>query len=234
MPRPTRLEYPGALYHVTARGVQRGDIFFDDHDRQALLKYLARALEEGHAHAFAYCLMGNHYHVVLQTSLPNLSTLMQRINSGFCQAVNRRHERCGHLLEGRFKALVVDRHAYLLEVCRYVDLNPVRAGLVESPSQWRWSSYASHIGSAPVPTWLATAELHGALTGQPPETEMQRRAAQRGYAQWVAAGRGVRLWSEALRHGLYLGDEAFAERMKRAEPTAVVGAEAASRDRGQA
>ena len=135
MPRPDRLEYPGALYHVTARGVQQGDIFLDDQDRLALLKYLARALEEGQARALAYCLMHNHYHLVLQTSLSNLSALMQRINSGFCQSVNRRHHRCGHLLEGRFKAVIVDRDNYLLEVCRYVDLNPVRAGLVESPLQ---------------------------------------------------------------------------------------------------
>ena len=135
MPRPTRLQYPGALYHVTARGVQQDAIFLDDDDRRALLKYVARALEEGRARAFAYCLMGNHYHLVLQTSLPNLSTLMQRINSGFCQSVNRRHDRSGHLLEARFKAVVVDRDNYLLEVCRYVDLNPVRAGLVDSPLQ---------------------------------------------------------------------------------------------------
>lgn len=234
MPRPPRLEYPGALYHVTARGVQRGDIFLDDHDRRALLKYLGRALEEGHARAFAYCFMGNHYHLVLQTSLPNLSPLMQRINSGFCQAVNRRHDRSGHLLEGRFKAFVVDRDNYLLEVCRYVDLNPVRAGLVESPLQWRWSSYASHVGSAPVPPWLATAELHDVLTGLAAETDLQRHAARRSYAEWVAAGRGVRLWTASLRDGLYLGDEAFAERMKRAASSTGVGAQVVSGDRGQA
>ena len=234
MPRPTRLEYPGALYHVTARGVQQGDIFLDDDDRRALLKYVARTLQEGHAHVFAYCLMGNHYHFVLQTSLPNLSTLMQRINSGFCQAVNRRHHRCGHLLEGRFKAVVVDRDSYLLEVCRYVDLNPVRAGLVESPLDWRWSSYASHIGNAPAPPWLATDELHSALTGQPVETDVQRHAARRSYAKWVASGRGVRLWKESLRDGLYLGDQAFAERMKSSVSATGVGTEALPRDRGQA
>ena len=222
MPRPTRLQYPGALYHVTARGVQQDAIFLDDDDRRALLKYVARALEEGRARAFAYCLMGNHYHLVLQTSLPNLSTLMQRINSGFCQSVNRRHDRSGHLLEARFKAVVVDRDNYLLEVCRYVDLNPVRAGLVDSPLQWQWSSYASHAGSAPVPPWLATTELHAVLTGQWAGTG---DAGRRGYADWVAAGHGVRLWKESLRDGVYLGDEAFVKRVK---------AGGASGDRGQA
>ena len=216
MPRPLRLEYPSALYHVTARGVQRGTIFLDDEDRLAFLKYLSRALQEGDARAFAYCLMGNHYHVVLQTSLPNLSVLMQRINSGFCQAVNRRHDRCGHLLEGRFKSIVVDRDSYLLEVCRYVELNPVRAGLVESPLQWRWSSHAAHVGRAPVPPWLASMELHEALTGLSPATGVQRQTAQREYAAWVAAGHDVRLWKGSLRDGLYLGDDVFAERMRRA------------------
>ncbi|MFL6629647.1 MAG: REP-associated tyrosine transposase [Vitreoscilla sp.] len=209
MPRPTRLEYPGALYHVTARGVQQAPIFADDIDRQALIKYIARALHEGGARAFAYCLMGNHYHLVLQTSRPNLSALMQRINSGFCQSVNRRHERCGHLLEGRFKAIVVDRDNYLLEVCRYVDLNPVRAGLVAAPSQWRWSSHAAHVGTAAVPAWLATSDLHAALTGQAGDSDAAVRAGRRSYAEWVAAGIGVRLWDQSLRHGLYLGDDEF-------------------------
>ena len=148
MPRPPRLEYPGALYHVTARGVQQADIFLDEVDRRALLKLLARALTEGEARAFAWCLMSNHYHFVLQTRLSNLSTLMQRVNSAFSQSVNRRHGRCGHLLEGRFKAVLVDRDNYLLEVCRYVDLNPVRAGIVDSPSKWKWSSYAAPIPAA--------------------------------------------------------------------------------------
>ncbi len=214
MPRSPRLEYPGALYHVTARGVQQADIFFDDDDRRALLKLLARALTEGEAHAFAYCLMSNHYHFVLQTRLSNLSTLMQRVNSAFSQSVNRRHGRCGHLLEGRFKAVLVDRDNYLLEVCRYVDLNPVRAGLVAAPSQWRWSSYTAHTGGAPAPAWLATSEVHDILTGQSAETDSQVRAAQRAYADWVSAGRGVRLWNASLRDGLYLGDEAFVERVK--------------------
>jgi len=213
MPSLPRLACPGTLYHVTARGVQQAPLFADDIDRAALIKYIARALEEGDARAFAYCLMGNHYHLVLQTSRPNLSALMQRINSGFGQSVNRRHERSGHLLEGRFKAVVVDRDNYLLEVCRYVDLNPVRAGLVEAPSQWRWSSYAAHTGGTPVPAWLATAELHGALRGRPGDSDDAIEAGRRGYAEWVAAGRGIRLWDESLRLGHYLGGDAFVARM---------------------
>ena len=127
MPRSLRLEYPGALYHVTARGTRQDAIFLDDQDRASLLSILARALRSCDAQAFAYCLMGNHYHFVLQTRQANLAVLMRRVNSVYCLTFNRRHARCGHVFEGRYKALHVDRDAYLLEVCRYVDLNPVRA-----------------------------------------------------------------------------------------------------------
>jgi len=200
MPRLPRIEYPGALYHVTARGVQQAMIFLDDHDRIALLKRLARTLLDGDASLFAYCLMGNHYHFVLQTRAANLSALMQRINGGYSLAFNQRHDRRGHVFEGRFKAIPVNRDAHLLEACRYVDLNPVRARLVESPAHWSWSSYRAHVGHAPVPAWLATAELHGALMGQLSDSESQTEAARRRYAAWAEAGRGVPLWKEPLRN----------------------------------
>ncbi len=215
MPRSTHLEYPGALYHVTSRGVQRCLIFRDDRDRQELLKLLSSALKSFDARALAYCLMGNHYHFVIQTRRANLSTLMQRINATYGQAFNRRHQRSGHLFEGRFKAILVDRDNYLLKVCRYVDLNPVRAGLVESAAQWRWSSHRAHTGAAPIPHWLATGDLLGALTGRVPANEAEFEAARERYAEWVAEGRGSRLWSEALRDGEYLGDAAFVERVNR-------------------
>ena len=214
MSRSPRLEYPGAFYHVTARGIQQGAIFVDDHDRDSLLTILARALRACDAQAFALCLMGNHYHFVLQTRQANLSVLMHRVNSVYSLTFNRRHGRRGHVFEGRFKALHVDRDAYLLAVCRYVDLNPVRAGLVESPTQWTWSSYRAHTGAVPSPPWLATAELHGALMGKVPQDAVQAAAARRRYADWVDDGRGEQLWKGSLREGLYLGDEAFVERVK--------------------
>ena len=215
MPRSTHLEYPGALYHVTARGVQRCFIFKDDCDRRELLKLLSSALKSLDAQALAYCLMGNHYHFVIQTRRPNLSALMQRVNATYAQTFNRRHQRSGHLFEGRFKAILVDRDNYLLKVCRYVDLNPVRAGLVESAAQWQWSSHRAHTGAARPPHWLATADLLGALTGRVPADEAEFQAARERYANWVAEGRNVQLWSEALRDGEYLGDDAFVERVKK-------------------
>lgn len=212
MHRPPRLEYQNALYHVTSRGARRGAIFRDDDDRTRWLAILATALRACDAHVFAYCLMGNHYHLVVQTRQANLSVLMHRINSIYSPAFNRRHGQCGSLLESRFKAVHVDRDAYLLQACRYVDLNPVRAGLVESPVEWAWSSYRAHTGRQPPAPWLATAELHGVLLGSVPEDAVQIAEASRRYADWVDAGRGSQLWKESLRRGRFLGDEAFVER----------------------
>ena len=214
MPRALRIEYPGALYHVTARGTRQGAIFLDDRDRAMLLTILAEALQEYEARAFAFCLMGNHYHFVLQTGEANLSVLMRQINSLYSQAFNMRHGRRGHVFEGRYKALHVDRDAYLLEVCRYVDLNPVRAGFVDSPVRWRWSSYRSHVGLVRSPEWLATAEMHGLLAGPGSADHLGAATGCRQYAEWVCLGRDRRLWRESLRHGLYLGDEAFVERVR--------------------
>ena len=214
MPRPPRLEYAGALYHVTARGVQQGAIYLDDADRTTFLALVSHTLLTGNAHALAFCLMGNHYHFVLQTSATNLSTLMRRINSGYSLAFNHRHGRSGHVFEGRFKAIHVDREAYLLEVCRYVDLNPVRAALCDLPQDWAWSSYRSHVGMASAPPWLASRELHGLLMGQELTTGAKIDAAQRSYVDWVERGRDVRLWDRSLLDGRFLGDRAFVRRLE--------------------
>ena len=133
MARPLRIEFPGAVYHVTARGERREPIFVDDEDRRALLEIVAQALSRFDAEVLSYCLMGNHYHFVLHTRQGKLSLLMRHINGVYTQAFNRRHNKVGHLFQGRFKAILVDRDAYLLEVCRYVDLNPVRARMVRKP-----------------------------------------------------------------------------------------------------
>ena len=219
MARPLRIEFPGAVYHVTARGDRREDIFVDDEDRRALLEVVAQALSRFDAEALAYCLMGNHYHFVLHTRRANLSSLMRHINGVYTQTYNRRHRKVGHLFQGRFKAILVDRDAYLLEVCRYVDLNPVRARMVRKPQSWGWSSYRAHVGRAPVPEWLDTAGLHGYLLGRPARsTADQRRAADR-YARLVASVPDANLWDSALRQQIYLGDEDFVERMQAlAEP----------------
>src|SRR5574340_1187213 len=154
MSRPLRLEFESALYHVTSRGDRREPIFEDDADRNSWLEVFGQGLERFDATAFAYCLMGNHYHFVVQTRQPNLSRLMRQINGVYTQSYNRRHDKVGHLFQGRFKAILVDENAYLLEVCRYVDLNPVRARMVSHPADWPWSSYLAHVGSQAAQAWL--------------------------------------------------------------------------------
>ncbi len=140
MARPLRIEFPGAVYHVTSRGDRREPIVLGDEDREDLLGVLGQALHRFDACALAWCLMDNHYHFVLHTRQPNLSLLMRHINGVYTQRFNRRHGKVGHLFQGRFKAILVDRDAYLLEVCRYVELNRVRAQLVDHPAQWPCSA----------------------------------------------------------------------------------------------
>ena len=219
MARPLRIEFPGAVYHVTSRGDRREPIFVDDADPQALLEVVPQALSRFDAQALSYCLMGNHYHVVLHTRQANLSLLMRHINGVYTQSFNRRHDKVGHLFQGRFKAILVDRNAYLLEVCRYVDLNPVRARLVSKPEAWAWSSYRAHAGQRPAPAWLDTEGLHGYLLGRPVGSPADRRRAADRYARLVASVPDASLWDSALRQQIYLGDQAFVERMQAlAEP----------------
>lgn len=213
MSRPLRIEFPGALYHVTSRGDRREDIFVDDTDRARLLAVVAQGLSRFDAGLLAYCLMGNHYHFVMQTRQGNLSALMRHINGVYTQAFNRRHSKVGHLFQGRFKAILVDREAYLLEVCRYVELNPVRAGMVVAPGDWAWSSYRAHIGQAAPPDWLDSAGLLGYLLGRDVIGVTDRAEAQRAYAALVAAGHGLDLWGGALNRQIYLGDDEFVLRM---------------------
>jgi REP element-mobilizing transposase RayT/DNA-directed RNA polymerase specialized sigma24 family protein len=214
MARPLRIEFPGAVYHVTSRGDRREPIFVDDADRVCLLDVLAQALSRFDAQMLAYCLMDNHYHFVLHTRQANLSLLMRQINGVYTQAFNRRHHKVGHLFQGRFKAILVDRDAYLLEVCRYVELNPVRAGMKRKPQTWPWSSYRAHVGLEATPEWLDTDGLHGYLLGRPARNRADRRRAEQRYMKLVADAPNVRLWDDALRQQIYLGDTAFVERMQ--------------------
>jgi len=219
MARPLRIEFPGAVYHVTARGDRGEPIFVDDSDRRGLLGVVAQALSRFEGEMLAYCLMGNHYHFVLHTRQANLSRLMRQINGVYTQAFNRRHNKVGHVFQGRFKAILVDRDAYLLEVCRYVELNPVRARVVKAPQAWPWSSYRAHVGLEEAPPWLDTDGLHGYVLGRPVRTAAERRRAAQRYADLVAFAADERLWDTALRQQIYLGNEEFVERMQAlAEP----------------
>jgi putative transposase len=220
MSRPLRLEFPGAIYHVTSRGDRREPIYRDDQDRAAHLEVLAQALQRFDAQVLAYCLMGNHYHLVLHTRAANLSRLMRHLNGVYTQRFNRRHGLVGHLFQGRFKAILVDRDAYLLTLCRYVERNPVASGLVSKAADWSWSSGRAHLGLVPTPSWLDTDGLHGYLLARPVATAADRRAAIARYGSLLEQAVDGDLWATALRQQIYMGDEAFVERSIAAAPAA--------------
>jgi REP element-mobilizing transposase RayT len=219
MARPLRIEFPGAIYHVTSRGNRCESVFLDDRDRSMLLGIIGEALGRFKARMLAYCLMGNHFHFVLQTELANLSRVMRHINGVYTQAFNARHDRVGHVLQGRYGAILVDSDAYLLEVSRYVELNPVRAGMVAGPEDWPWSSYRAHVGMAAPPCWLATERLLAHVHGRALGDRADAQEARLRYAELVRGGMGARLWETGLRQQMYLGGDEFIERMQaRATP----------------
>jgi REP element-mobilizing transposase RayT len=182
MARPLRLPFPGGIYHVTARGNDRQTIFEDDADCSLFLIVLASVVTRYRVRCHAYCLMSNHYHVLLQTPEGNLSAAMRQLNGVYTQRFNRSHDRCGHVLQGRFGAQLVDGQAYLLEVCRYIVLNPVRASLVSHPRDWRWSSFRATAGEGTVPGFL-TVDWVQALSGA-----TGRAAPGSAYVRFVEAG----------------------------------------------
>lgn len=203
------------MYHVTSRGDRREPIYRDDRDRDVQLGVIAHAMDRFDAGVLAYCLMGNHYHLVLHTRQANLSRLMRHVNGVYTQAFNRRHGLVGHLFQGRFKAILVDQEAYLLTLCRYVERNPVAAGLVSAAVDWQWSSCRPHVGLARAPEWLQVDDMQGQLLGRPVRRSADRRKAERLYAQWVSEDEVDSFsWQEALRQQIFLGDERFAERMQ--------------------
>ncbi|TKB93367.1 MAG: addiction module toxin RelE [Nitrospira sp.] len=206
MARPLRIEFPGALYHATARGNAQQDIFLDDEDRQQFLVVLTRVVSRFHLLLHAYCMMDNHFHLVVETPEANLSKAMRQLNGVYTQAFNRRYQRVGHVLQGRFKAIVVDRDSYLLELCRYVVLNPVRARRTRKADTYPWSSYRATAGLAPTPPYLTTDWLLS-------QFGLQRAAAQRKYQAFVAEGIGQGSPWEEVRGQVLLGNERFIERL---------------------
>ena len=206
MARPLRLEFPGALYHLTARGNARQPIYRDDTDRRDFLELCGAVCDRFHWQAHAYCLMSNHYHLVIETPEANLARGMRQLNGVYTQAFNRRHRKVGHLFQGRYTAILVDKDKYLLELARYVVLNPVRAGMVKSAGQYLWSSYRPMIGKSVAPAWLTTDFLLAQLAHR-------RREARQRYVRFIAEGKDQpKIWQH-LRGQIYLGDEAFVRKL---------------------
>jgi len=161
MARPLRISYPGAYYHVTSRGNEQKDVFKSRRDREKFLDYLASATQRYGAVIHAYCLMTNHYHLLLETPEANLSQIMRHINGAYTTYFNVKRKRAGHLFQGRYKAILVEADAYAAELSRYIHLNPVKAGLVRRPEDYLWSSYRSYIGQSQAAEWLKTDFILG-------------------------------------------------------------------------
>jgi REP element-mobilizing transposase RayT len=171
VPRQPRVDAPGAIQHVIARGVAGSNIVADDDDRDVLVSRLAQASERCDWRVHAYCLMNTHVHIVVETPEPTLGIGMQRLLGGYAHWFNRRHDRYGHLFAGRFAASLVDTEAYAIEVCAYVVLNPVRAGIVRAPEDWKWSSYRPTAGLVKTPPFVETSLIPGKLH---PDREIAR------------------------------------------------------------
>jgi len=181
MARPLRIQYPGAFYHVTSRGNERKAIYRNDKDRTKFLSYLESASERYDALIHAYCLMDNHYHLLLETPRSNLSRILHHVNGAYTTYFNVKRDRCGHLFQGRYKAILVEKDAYCQELSRYIHLNPVRAGIAKSPSEYTWSSFCYFTGLKESPGWLRDEFILGYF-------DKDRSVAERLYRDFVEKG----------------------------------------------
>ena len=204
MSRPLRIEFHGALYHITARGNERKSIFRSNDDRERFLHMLECSCERYQWLCHAYCLMGNHYHLVVETPLGNLSKGIAYLNGRYSQYFNRPHRRVGHVFQGRFKSILVEKQSYLLELSRYVVLNPVRAGMVRTPQEWPWSSYRGTAGFSEPPSFLTVEWVLSHFSKR--KFESCKR-----YRKFVLEGRGMPAPWEQLKRQVYLGSDQFVE-----------------------
>lgn len=207
MARPLRLEFAGAVYHVTARGNANQKVFTDKKDREIFLSYLGREIDQQRWRCLAYCLMDNHYHLVIETPEANLSVGMRRLNAVYTQAFNRRHDFAGHVLQGRYKSILIDQDNYLKEVCRHVVLNPVRTKTVRKVEKWPWSSYRVTAGEDKEPTWVDLDAVLGMFGKTKPK-------ARKAYMAFVEEGKKAPSPWKDLRGQIFLGDDDFLATMR--------------------
>lgn len=215
MARPLRIEYPGAWYHITCRGNERRAIYDDNNDRRTFLDILATSIELFNAELHAYILMDNHFHLILKTREANLSRLMQRFNTSYTVYFNRRHGRSGHLYQGRYKAILVDADAYLLELSRYIHLNPARVKKysqlsekekIELIENYPWSSYRGYVRKASRQHYV-TYNLILSMIGDD-EHQQDRREYRRFAVAGLIEDTGDAMWEE-LTGGAILGPKKF-------------------------
>jgi putative transposase len=205
MARPLRIEYAGAFYHVLNRGQRREAIVQDGQDRERFVSDLPKLARQYGILIHGYCLMTNHYHLILETPHANLSQAMQWLNVAYAASYNRRHHLCGHLFQGRFKALLLDSGPYLEAVSRYIHLNPVRAGLVAEARRYSWSSCRYFVGAEKAPDWLQMGQILGGFAATV-------KSAQRRYAEYLAQPAGDPFADVVA--GSILGSPTFTEWVK--------------------
>lgn len=206
MARPLRIEYPGAVYHVTSRGNEKKPVFKDDTDRENFLNAVQHVNKRYNWICHAYCLMTNHYHLLIETPDGNLSIGMRQLNGVYTQLFNKWHGRTGHLFQGRYKAILIQKDSHLLEVCRYVVLNPLRAKMIERPEDWKWSSYLATAGKTKAHPCLTTDWVLGQFS-------RKRGKAEQEYRQFVHWGIGQKtIWTEVRGQSL-LGEDTFMDKL---------------------
>ena len=209
MARPLRVEYPGAYYHVINRGNAGGNIFHTIRDREKFLEYIEKAAERFFVIIHTYCLMTNHYHLLIETTQPNLSLAMQWLNVSYAAYYNKKRRRSGHLFQGRFKSVLVEADEYLKPLSRYIHLNPVQAGMVNSPDEFPWSSYPAFIGKIKPYDWLETGFLLAIFGKKKKEAVKNYRA----YVEGVDI-KTLKDPAEDIIGGFILGDADFANWVK--------------------
>ncbi|MBU3914406.1 transposase [bacterium] len=207
MARQIRIEFPGAIYHITSRGNARLPVFTQVNDKKLFLTILAQVVERYNWLCHAYCLMDNHYHLLIETVDANLSAGMRQLNGVYTQAFNRNHQKVGHLFQGRFKSVHVERETHLLELCRYIVLNPVRANMISSPDKYTWSSYKATAGIVKAPPYLTTGWLLKNFG-------KQRELAQKKYEAFINEGINQPSPWENLKAQCILGSENFIGTLK--------------------
>lgn len=207
MSRALRIEFPGAYYHITSRGNTRSDIYFDDTGRRYFLSLLQQICERYRWICHAYCLMDNHYHLLIETADSNLSKGMRQLNGVYTQWINRTYKRVGHLFQGRYKAIIVDSNEYLLELSRYIVLNPVRARMCHEASEWPWSSYRSTAGLCKAHECLVVDSILAAF-------DEHKSQAQEKYRLFVSEGSNQPSPWEKLTNQIYLGSDAFIDEVQ--------------------
>jgi REP element-mobilizing transposase RayT/DNA-binding CsgD family transcriptional regulator len=207
MSRAWRIEYEGALYHLLSRGNQGNDIFEDNQDRNIFLNTVEEMSERFEVEIFAYVLMSNHYHLLVRTQHANIKKAMHWFGTTYTSRFNTRHERSGHLFQGRYKSIVVQNDAYLLRLSCYIHRNPLRAGVVERLADYRWSSYLTYAYDRKSPEWLSTDVILSQFEGH--ERHRRYREMVQKYAK------EEKRLLEDLRHGLFWGSHQFVERLRK-------------------